>query len=85
MSELETSGLHPKIPSPQAQPAVDRADTSVEGKEGTAPVSKSRSLLHPAPVPWPIASSCHHCLHLLYWLPCPEMGQNTHLVEFLSV
>ena len=42
MSELKTFGPCPKIPSPQAQPALDQADTTIEGKEGTGPVSKSR-------------------------------------------
>lgn len=37
MSELKTSGPHPEIPSPRAPPATDQADTSAQGKEGSAP------------------------------------------------
>lgn len=84
MSELKTSGPHPKIPSPQAQPATDQADTSVEGKEGMTPVSEPGASPRPATVPWPVASSRHTASISLFvsFVPLSRAGTNTRHLSF---
>lgn len=71
MSELKTSGPHPEIPSPQAQPAT-------KGRRVPAPISKSVSFSRSSHCAmaldgdatfWLAESPPHHCLHLLYLLP----------------
>ena len=78
MSELETSGPRPKIASSQAQPATDPDDVSRGGKEGTGLCPSPGSLLSPAAVPWPTASSHHHCLHLRCLLSLLTHGWDKH-------
>lgn len=73
MSELKTLGPRPKIPSPQAQPTMDQADTTREGKEGTAPVSKSR-----------LFSWSSHCA-LARGLISSPLPSTSLLVSFLSL
>lgn len=76
MSELKTSGPHPRTLSPQALPTRDQAVTSTEGKEGAAPVSKCRpfpSVQQPGlgPQPPPITPP----LPFLPFLPSPNNGE----------
>lgn len=78
MSELETSGPRPKIPSSQAQPATDPDDVSRGGKEGAGLCPNPGSLLSPAAVPWPMASSHHHCLQLRCFLSLLTHGWDKH-------
>ena len=78
MSELKTSGPRPKIPSSQAPPAMDQDDTSIGGKEGMGLCPSPGPLLSPAAVPWPVASSHHHCLQLPCFLSLLIHGWDKH-------
>lgn len=63
-SELKTSGPHPKIPSPQAQPAMDPADTFIEEKEGLAPGVRIQTRFSIQPLclgPWPSLVTTASC------------------------
>lgn len=76
MSELRTFGPRPKIPSPQAQPALNQANSSV---------SKSRSFSRSGHCFLAVASSGHHCLHLPHlfpFFPYPRMGPRPSLSFF---
>lgn len=70
---------HSKIPSSQARRATDQEDiTPIGGKEGAGLCPSPGSLLSPAAVPWPTASSHHHCLQLPCFLSLLTHGWDKH-------